>query len=173
VARARRENGTRWLTDREQSAWRAFLTASQMIMDQLERELQRDASMPHAYYGILVTLSEQSDRRLRMTDLARRLRYSKTRLSEAIGRIEARGWVRREPCASDRRSTYAVLTEDGFAALAHAAPGHAASVRRHVFDRLTPDQIEQMREIGLAIAEPLLRPSGAFAELTQRPPTQM
>src|SRR5437764_782304 len=65
--------------------------------------------------------------------------------------------VRRGPCPTDRRSTYAVLTDEGFAAIEHAAPGHVAGVRRHVFDRLTPAQVQQMREIGQAIAEPLLR----------------
>ena len=59
-----------------------------------------------------------------MTDLARLLRHSKTRLSEAVGRLESRGWVRREPCPTDRRSTFAVLTEEGFGALDAAAPSH-------------------------------------------------
>lgn len=102
-----------WLSDDEQRAWRAFVLATQLLLDQLDHELQRDAGMSHAYYGILVVLSEQPGRFVRMTDLARLLRYSKTRLSEAVARLEARGWVRREPCPTDRRSTYAVLTDEG------------------------------------------------------------
>jgi DNA-binding MarR family transcriptional regulator len=151
---------TAWLTDAQQRAWRAFVMASQLLLDQLDRELQRDAGMSHAYYGILVALSEQPLRAVRMSDLARFLRYSKTRLSEAVSRLEARGWVRREPCPTDRRSTFAVLTDDGFAALETAAPGHVTGVRRHVFDRLTPRQVNQLREISQAIAAPLLEAAG-------------
>jgi DNA-binding MarR family transcriptional regulator len=145
----------RWLTDSEQRAWRAFLIAAMLLVEQLDRELQRDAGMSHAYYGILVALSEQPGRVMRMTDLARLLRYSKTRLSEAIARLEARGWVTRHPCQTDRRGTFAFLTDTGFAALEAAAPGHVEGVRRHVFDRLTAEQVEHMREIGDAIGRPL------------------
>jgi DNA-binding MarR family transcriptional regulator len=150
----------RWLTDPEQRAWRAFAIASQLLMDQLDRELQRDAGMSHAYYVILVGLSEQPGRAMRMTDLARMLRYSKTRLSEAIARLEERGWVTREPCPTDRRSTFAVLTHSGFAALEAAAPGHVAGVRRHLFDRLRSEQVTQLREICEAIAFPLMEAAG-------------
>lgn len=155
----------RWLSDPEQRAWRGLVMVSQLLMDQLDRELQRDADISHAYYAILVALSEQPDRLMRMTDLARLLRYSKTRLSEAITRLEARGWVNRVPCPSDRRSTFAVLADPGFAALAAAAPGHAAGVRRHVFDRLTPDQVTQLRTICEAIAAPLLESAGFDVDL--------
>jgi DNA-binding MarR family transcriptional regulator len=150
----------RWLTDSEQRAWRAFLIASMLLIEQLDRELQRDAGISHAYYGILVALSEQPGRVMRMTDLARLLRYSKTRLSEAIARLETRGWATRHPCQTDRRGTFAHLTDSGFAALAAAAPGHVEGVRRHVFDRLTAEQVEHMREIGEAIGYPLIEAAG-------------
>ena len=138
---------TRWLDADEQRAWRAFLTASRALMDRLDRELQRDAGMPHAYYEILVRLSESTDRRLRMSDLAEATGSSRSRLSHAIARLEEAGWVRRESCPSDRRGAFAVLTDRGFDALAAAAPGHVEGVRRHLFDQLSPAQVEQLRRI--------------------------
>jgi DNA-binding MarR family transcriptional regulator len=168
-ARPARAARVRWLTSSEQRAWRAYIMASQLLLDQLDRELQAEAGMSHATYGILVALSEQSARTMRMTDLARLLRYSKTRLSEAIARLVERGWVRRQPCMSDRRSTFAVLTDEGFAALEAAAPGHVAGVRRHVFDRLTRDQVTQLRHIGEAIADPLMESAGFDAAACHEP----
>jgi DNA-binding MarR family transcriptional regulator len=150
----------RWLTSAEQRAWRVFVIACQLLMDQLDRELQHDAGMSHATYAILVALSEQPGRAMRMTDLARLVRSSKTRLSEAVARLEARGWVRREPCPTDRRSTFAVLTDRGVAALEAAAPGHVAGVRRHMFAQLTAEQVRQLREICEAIAVPLMHSAG-------------
>jgi DNA-binding MarR family transcriptional regulator len=147
---------TRWLDDSESRAWRAFLLASQLLMDQLDRELQEEAGIPHAYYAILVVLSEQPEHALRMTEIADRLLFSKSRLTHAIGRLEERGWVERVACPTDRRGASAVLTEGGLAALAAAAPAHVAGVRRHLFDRLTPAQVEQLRAIGDAIAGPLI-----------------
>ena len=64
-----------------------------------------------------------------------------------MSRLEHNGWVRRTPCPDDRRSTLAQLTDAGFAALAQAAPGHVRAVRKHVFDRLTDEQVRQLREI--------------------------
>ena len=138
---------TRWLTDDEQRAWRAFLGATRQIFDELDRELQRDAGMPHTYYTILVALSEAPDRRLRMSQLADVTGSSRSRLSHAVARLEESGWVRRLSCPDDRRGALATLTDEGFAALAAAAPGHAEGVRRHLFDRLTPEQVEQLRRI--------------------------
>jgi DNA-binding MarR family transcriptional regulator len=150
------QSETRWLDDRERPAWRAFLLATQLLFDQLDRELQEEARMPHAYYAILVVLSEQPEHALRMTEIADRLRFSKSRLTHAIGRLEERGWVQRAACPTDRRGAYAVLTEAGEQALAAAAPVHVAGVRRHLFDRLTSEQVEQLWAIGEAIAAPLI-----------------
>jgi DNA-binding MarR family transcriptional regulator len=132
------------------------MLGSQLLMDQLDHELLHDAGMPHTYYGILVTLSEQPERSLRMNEIADLLCFSKSRLSHAIGRLEERGWVERAACPTDRRGAFAVLTDAGLAALQAAAPGHVAGVRRHLFDRLTPEQVEQLRVIAEAIAGPLM-----------------
>ncbi|CCH16931.1 MarR family winged helix-turn-helix transcriptional regulator [Micromonospora lupini] len=148
---------TRWLDPDEQRTWRAYLAASRALMDTLDRELQRDAGMPHAYYEILVRLSETPGRQLRMSDLAEAAGSSRSRLSHAVARLEAAGWVRREDCPTDRRGQIAVLTDEGFATLAAAAPGHVEGVRRHLFDALSPAQVDQLRRISETLAEHLTR----------------
>ncbi|MGW1059839.1 MarR family winged helix-turn-helix transcriptional regulator [Micromonospora rubida] len=146
---------TRWLDPDEQRTWRAYLAASRALMDTLDRELQRDAGMPHAYYEILVRLSEAPDRRLRMGDLADATGSSRSRLSHAAARLEASGWIRREDCPTDRRGQVAALTEAGHAALAAAAPGHVEGVRRHLFDALSPAQVDQLRRISETLSDHL------------------
>lgn len=142
---------TRWLNPDEQRTWRAFLAASRALLDTLDRELQRDAAMPHAYYEILVRLSEAPNRTQRMSDLAEATSSSRSRLSHAVARLEEHGWVRREDCPTDRRGQLAVLTDTGFDVLAAAAPGHVEGVRSHLFDPLTPDQVRQLRGISEAL----------------------
>ncbi|MCZ7375943.1 MarR family winged helix-turn-helix transcriptional regulator [Micromonospora sp. WMMC250] len=146
---------TRWLDPDEQRTWRAYLTASRALMDTLDRELQRDAGMPHAYYEILVRLSEAPGRQLRMSELAEAAGSSRSRLSHAVARLETAGWVRREDCPTDRRGQIALLTDEGFATLAAAAPGHVEGVRRHLFDALSPAQVDQLRRISETLAEHL------------------
>lgn len=142
---------TRWLDPDENRAWRAFLSASRALMATLDRELQHDAGMPHAYYEILVRLSEAPDRQLRMSELAEATGGSRSRLSHAVARLEESGWVRRQDCPTDRRGQVAVLTDPGFDALAAAAPGHVEGVRRHLFDQLSREQVDQLRRISEAL----------------------
>jgi DNA-binding MarR family transcriptional regulator len=142
---------TRWLNPDEQRTWRAFLAASRALLDTLDRELQRDAGMPHAYYEILVRLSEAPNRAQRMSDLAEATSSSRSRLSHAVARLEEHGWVRREDCPTDRRGQLAVLTDMGFEVLAAAAPGHVEGVRTHLFDQLSPEQVRQLRGISEAM----------------------
>jgi DNA-binding MarR family transcriptional regulator len=114
----------RWLTDEEQRTWRAYMNAATLLEDHLDRQLQRDAGMPHVYYGLLVQLVEAPRRRLRMTELAMNAKITRSRLSHAIARLEKNGWVRREDCPSDKRGQFAVLTDAGYEVLSKAAPGH-------------------------------------------------
>ena len=140
-------DATRWLDDDEQRTWRAFLTAQRLLTDRLERQLQRDAGLPHTYYEILVQLSEAPDRTLRMSQLADSSLSSRSRLSHAVARLEAAGWVRRRACAEDRRGAFAELTPEGLAKLEEAAPGHVAAVRADLFDALTRDQQHALRNV--------------------------
>lgn len=138
---------TRWLNADEQETWRAFLQMSRQLLDRLDRELQADAGIPHAYYEILVVLSESPSRSRRMTDLAGMLFSSPSRLSHAVDRLEALGWVERSACPTDRRGTLAHLTAIGFEALSSAAHGHVEGVRTHLFDQLDSDEISQLATI--------------------------
>jgi DNA-binding MarR family transcriptional regulator len=136
-----------WLTNEQQRAWRAYLKATKLLSAQLDRELQQQSKISHPYYEILVRLSENPERRLRMSDLATAADSSRSRLSHAISRLEAQGWVRRVSCANDRRGAWAELTDAGFSALTAAAPGHVETVRRLIFDRLDATQVEQLERI--------------------------
>lgn len=142
----------RWLTEAEQEIWRAYMTSSVEFSAYVDRQMRRESGMPMAYYEILVRLSESDGRCLRMSDLAEASQSSRSRLSHAVAALEKNEWVRRKPADADRRGWVCELTAAGFAALAAAAPGHVTAVREHLFDVLTPEQLDALREIGLAIS---------------------
>ncbi|MGV8965516.1 MAG: MarR family winged helix-turn-helix transcriptional regulator [Cellulomonas sp.] len=155
---------TPWLTDEQQVAWRALITMTATLHAVLDRQLQTTSGMPHAYYLILAMLSEAQDRALRMSELSGLLNASASRTSHAVSRLEEAGWVRRERHPTDGRGNLAVLTDAGWDVLVAAAPMHAETVRAAVFDPLTPEQVDQLREISLAIAgglDAVDRPRGA------------
>jgi DNA-binding MarR family transcriptional regulator len=143
----------RWLNDEEQRVWRAYLGSTGRLFALLEAELQKDSGLSHAHYEVMVRLSEAPDRRLRMSELAHSSMFTRSGLSHAVDRLEKLGWIRRENCPTDRRGAFAVLTDDGFAALEAAAPEHVECVRRHVFDQLTESEQAQLK----AISQKLLK----------------
>lgn len=145
----------RWLTDTEQGQWRTFLDTIRRLSRALERQLLADAGLPHAYYGVLVALSEAPGRRMRMGDLAADLGFSPSRLSHAVARMEQAGWVERLPRPSSGRERDARLTDAGVEVLAQAAPGHVALVRELLFDRLDPAELAQLRAVCDRIAPAL------------------
>jgi DNA-binding MarR family transcriptional regulator len=153
---------TRWLTSDEQRAWRAYIAATHLLEDAIDRQLQQDAGMPHLYYSILANLSEVPGRQLRMTDLAERTKITRSRLTYAVSRLEKDGLIRRENCKWDKRGSIAALTDEGMTVLERTAPGHVETVRASLFDHLSEEQVGQLEEIFGQIA-------GALAEGDSRP----
>ncbi|WP_306206230.1 MarR family winged helix-turn-helix transcriptional regulator [Actinoplanes sp. RD1] len=144
----------RWLTDEQQQAWRKFVEVLVKTPAALETQLQRDAGLTHMGYLVMAALSERDDRRLPMSRLAKQASASLSRLSHVVARLEAQGWVRRERDPDDGRVQIAVLTDEGFAKIVDAAPGHVESVRSLVFDRLTPTQVRQLAKLCDALLDP-------------------
>lgn len=141
---------TRWLDDDQQRAWRAYLRGSARLSDRLDRDLHELHGLSMADYEVLVILSESEDRRLRMTELADSVLFSKSRLSHAVARLERAGMVRRESCPEDKRGIFATLTDGGYRRLVEAARTHATGVREHFVDVVSGGELET---IGRAFAE--------------------
>ncbi len=146
----------RWLDKDQDRAWRTWLLMSELLRSQLAHDLQSETGLSDADFAILVHLSEAEESRMRMTDLAAALRWSKSRLSHQFTRMESRGLVRRADCPSDARSTFAELTPCGRATIEGAAPVHVESVRRHFIDRLEPSQLAAVSDVAAVIADHLL-----------------
>jgi DNA-binding MarR family transcriptional regulator len=151
----------RWLTPRERHAWLSYLVMTQLLDGALDRQLQRDADIPHAYYLLLAMLSEAPGRALRMSELAGITNSSQSRVSHAVARLEEAGWIRRERATDDKRGNVAVLTDYGYAMVVRTAPGHVAAVRDNLFDLLTDEQVQQLSEICAAVLDKL-DPEGHF-----------
>ena len=95
------------------------------------------------------------DREMTLSSLAHGVGMIPSRLTHALGSLEARGWVERQRCPTDRRVQYARLTDAGMRALEQAAPGHVAEVRRTVIDLLTRKDLADLERIARKIASPL------------------
>jgi DNA-binding MarR family transcriptional regulator len=133
-----------WLTIENEQLWRGWLRLNALLPAVLHRELQADADLSLPDFDVLVQLTDSPEGQVRVSDLARGLNWERSRVSHHIVRMERRGLVSREECSDDGRGAWVVLTADGRNAIERAAPGHVATVRRVLFDALTPDEVSVM-----------------------------
>ena len=138
---------TRWLTEEELSAWLPTAGVMLRLGTALDSQLQRDSELTHFDYLCLAMLSEHDDHTTSMSELAGRTNSSLSRLSHVISKLEGRGLVSRCRSEVSRRVTLVRMTEEGYAVLVAAAPGHVETVRSLIFDGLAPDDVEALGRI--------------------------
>ena len=150
---------TRWLDDREQRMWWAFLDLYRQLAAGLEQQLA-GSDLSGADFQVLAPLSDAPDARMRPRDLATAMGWDGSRLSHQVRRMEQRGLVTREQHPQDGRGAVICLTEAGQHAIEQAAPGHVEWVRTHFIDLLHGDEIDTLT----AISERVI------AQLNHQPP---
>jgi DNA-binding MarR family transcriptional regulator len=139
----------------QQQAWRAYLEVMRLLPHHLEDRLHARHDLTLIDYQVLVEVSEADGHRPRMSELARRIRLSKSRMTHQIGRMERAGLVTRTNCAQDRHVQWVALTDDGWTMLCAAAPRHVEDVRELFFDLLEEGQAEVLAAALRAVADRL------------------
>lgn len=152
---------TGWLSREELTAWVRLAAVLERLPGVLDAQLRRDAGLTHFQYFVLAILSQAPERTLRMTSLAMATNATLPRLSHVAQRLQERGLVERFPCPQDARATNIRLTDTGQQKLTDSAPGHVATVRHHVIDALTPEQVHQLADLTGAMLR-RLDPEGTF-----------
>jgi DNA-binding MarR family transcriptional regulator len=138
----------RWLDDEEQRAWRSLITMQDGLTEFLDRELRHRCGVSTPDYEVLAHLLESPEGRLRPFELGRLLRWEKSRLSQHLGRMQKRGLVSRDRCATDQRGAVVSITPRGRDLITAAAPQHVASVRDVFIDQLTKAELKSLIAIG-------------------------
>jgi len=154
-----RMTGVQWLTEREERAWRALQFMQLRLEGELARQLAEESGLSYPDYVVLVALTDNPQGRLRLFELARVLGWEKSRASHHVGRMVQRGLVKKQRCDEDRRGFHVVVTPRGRRAIEAAAPGHVAAVRRLFVDRLTPEQLDAIRDAAETVLAGFEEPS--------------
>lgn len=142
----------RWLNEDERRTWLAYISTGVLLDDYLDRQLRKDIGITHPDYALLSQLEAAPEHALSMSELAERMKITRSRLTHAVTRLEIAGYVERREHPTDRRGQLAAITQVGRELLERAAPGHVEAVRHAVFDALTPEQARQLGDISEAIA---------------------
>jgi len=149
-------------TDRQRlaaNAWGAVLQVHAALVPSLDRSLQQQAHLPLTWYDVLLELAAERTGRLRMSDLADRVVLSRTRVSRLVEELASEGLVRKDESDSDRRSTLAVITEEGRRRFRKAAPIYLGAIEQQFAATLTDQELA-------LIGEALIRARGSEGQRT-------
>jgi DNA-binding MarR family transcriptional regulator len=135
------------MTAGELAVWRALVDTTAELRRILGARLLQDTSLSPADYQVLLALSEADARRLRSSRLAASLDWERSRLSHHLARMERRGLIRRDECATDSRGAEVSLTDEGAGMFRRATAPHTRAVKQHFADALTPEQFEALADI--------------------------
>ena len=139
--------------DEAMAAMQALLDTHRVIADAMERQLRAEAGLSLAQWEVLYRLDRAPAGRLRMVDITRQLCVSKSGVTQLVDRLERAGLVAREFSASDRRLTYATLTERGTETLRRAGPVWVPIVERHFARHLSADDLGCLRQALAKVVE--------------------
>ena len=148
----------RWLTEREERAWRALQFMQMRLDGELARQLATDSDLSYPDYVVLVALTDRPEGRMRLFELGAVLGWEKSRLSHHVARMAGRGLVDKEPCDADRRGAHVLVTRRGSTELEAAARGHVAAVRRLFVNRLTEEQLDTIADAAETVLAALDEP---------------
>ena len=137
----------RRLTAQELATWRSLIDTTSELRRILGAQLQQESTLSPGDYQVLLALSEAAGRRLRSSELAASIDWERSRLSHHLGRMERRGLIRRDECATDSRGAEVSLTEHGAGSFRRAGVPHLRAIKKHFADALTPEQFEALAEI--------------------------
>jgi DNA-binding MarR family transcriptional regulator len=154
------------MTSGELAIWRALIDTTTDLRRILGAQLLQDSSLSPADYQVLLALSEADRRRLRSSQLAASIDWERSRLSHHLTRMERRGLIRRDDCATDSRGAEVSLTDDGARLFRGATTPHMRAIKKHFADALTPEQFEALADILQALRshlhpEPTVARAGA------------
>jgi DNA-binding MarR family transcriptional regulator len=135
------------LDGKREAAWRSLITAHAVVVEKVERALLEAGLPPLGWYDVLLELSAAPGCRLRMHELARAVVLSRSGLTRLVDRLERAGLLRREPDPSDRRGSFAVLTDEGGEMLRRMWPVYAAGIAEHFGGHLSDDEAYALTEV--------------------------
>jgi DNA-binding MarR family transcriptional regulator len=145
---SRPESAFTTLTPDQQRAWLAYMRVQLRLIYEMNRQLQADSNLSLADYDVLNALRYAAGGRMRITLLASRIGWERSRLSHHVRRLQTRGLVECRPAPADRRATEITLTDQGWDEITHASSGHIELVRWLFFDGL-PDELLEPLTVGL------------------------
>jgi DNA-binding MarR family transcriptional regulator len=134
----------RILSPDKRAAWGGFLRAHSLVTKALDADLIANFGLQLSAFEVLSKLEVADEGRMRMSDLAEQVLLSQSRISRLVSELAAKHLIERQPCPTDSRSVYAVITDDGRELVRKVEDHHFQGVDARFFNGLKAREIKQL-----------------------------
>ncbi|ACQ81794.1 transcriptional regulator, MarR family [Beutenbergia cavernae DSM 12333] len=141
------------LSDSERETWTTYITAATRLQRAIDVDLQSRSGISASEFEILSSLWDAAEHRLRISELAARIDWERSRVSHLVKRMSGRGLLELASCDEDGRGTWVLLTREGRLVLLRALRGHVEFLRQSFFDSVEPDQREALTAVSRRILD--------------------
>ena len=141
------DDATPGLSSEQLGAYFALMEVSSLLQYAVDEHLRADGDLSYVQFEILARLVDAPEGRLRMTDLADGVVYSRSGLTYQAGLLDKRGLITRSPSPDDERSVIVTVTDAGRALVLRVLPEHADQVRRLLFDPMSGEELTALNAI--------------------------
>jgi DNA-binding MarR family transcriptional regulator len=128
-------------------AWSRILRTHSTTKRLVSAELQAEHGLTINDYEALLVLSRSEEGYMKRVDLARTLMLTPSGVTRLLEGLEEAGLVESMPCPSDKRVTYAAITDAGREKVNDASSAHNGSVRAALEQHLTQKEIDTVAAI--------------------------
>jgi DNA-binding MarR family transcriptional regulator len=141
------DDATPGLNSEQLGAYFALMEVSSLLQYAVEEHLRADGDLSYVQFEILARLVDSPEGKLRMTDLADGVVYSRSGLTYQAGLLDKRGLITRSPSPDDERSVIVTVTDTGRDLIARVLPEHADRVRQLLFDPMSGEDLTALSAI--------------------------
>jgi len=134
-------------------AWARLMTAQQLALSAIERDLKAAGLPPLVWYDVLLEVERAGAAGLRPFELEQAMLLAQYNLSRLLDRIERTGYVERRMCEDDGRGQLIVITDHGKAMRRKMWPVYARGIEVAMGRHLSAKQAEVLDDVLGALIE--------------------
>lgn len=110
-----------------------------------DRSLQAEVGITIGVYEALLRLARAPEGHLTINELGEAMDLSSGGATRLVDRLVAENYVERVGCPSDRRVSWAAITDAGREKLEEATVLHVRDVEEHLVSKLGPGELDTLR----------------------------
>lgn len=137
----------RIIDDDRISAYGRLVEAQRRLHRTFDRSLRARVGISIVWYEALLRLARAKDEQMPINELGEALDLSSGGATRLVDRLEENGYIERAPCPTDRRVSWAKLSDKGMDTLVDATEVHLEDLDQYFVTRLDDVELDTLNQL--------------------------